>query len=41
MPLSAGQRYDLGLAVDAVLAWTRPPDPAGGCVGGADHPLAA
>jgi hypothetical protein len=40
LPLSAGQRYDLDLAVDALVAWTRPPEPPAGCPG-ADHPLAA
>jgi hypothetical protein len=24
MPVSHGERYDLDLAVDALLAWTRP-----------------
>jgi hypothetical protein len=40
MPLAAGERYDLDLAVDAVMAWTRPRKPARGCPG-PDHPLAA
>jgi hypothetical protein len=37
-PLSLGERYDLDLVVEAMVAWTQPP--ARGC-GHNDHPLAA
>jgi hypothetical protein len=40
-PLSAGERYDLDLTIDALLAWTRPPTPAAAASTHDDHALAA